>query len=205
MRCQRCFRLLLTIVLALQTMMCASQRLDAHHADAKLPYNDKFEIGLTMTYKLAKISMTTDHDFGLRGGAVDATYWLNTSKRFGVALNVNGETSTNIEPKINLNQITFVAGPRVVLARSNRNMLRVYAEALAGSVYAFDSVFPTSGVPKSSATSVALQTGGGIDLKPRKYFGIRLLEVDYIMTHLPNNADTYQGDLRIASGLILRF
>jgi hypothetical protein len=35
--------------------------------------------------------------------------------------------------------------------------------------------------------------------------GLRLLEADYVMTKLPNNTNSYQGDVRFSNGLTFRF
>jgi hypothetical protein len=38
-----------------------------------------------------------------------------------------------------------------------------------------------------------------------KNLGLRLLEADYVMTQLPNNANNYQGDMRMSNGITFRF
>jgi len=61
----------------------------------KPPETDKFDLGLTFTYKLAKISNISESTFGLAGGGVDGVYWLNgKAKNLGLAL-----TSTEKPPR----------------------------------------------------------------------------------------------------------
>jgi hypothetical protein len=49
-----------------------------------------------------------------------------------------------------------------------------------------------------------MQTGGGFNLLLSKSFGLRLLQVDYARTTLPNNASNTENDLRLAFGVIWR-
>ncbi len=81
----------------------------------------------------------------------------------------------------------------------------LYGDALFGFVHASDGVFPTSTTAEPSASSFAMQLGGGFNVPVDKRFGWRAVEVDYIGTKLPNNGDNYQGDVRVSSGLTLHF
>jgi len=44
-----------------------------------------------------------------------------------------------------------------------------------------------------------------MDITIRKRFGVRLLEVDYVHTSLPNNGSNSQNDLRLSAGFSFRF
>jgi hypothetical protein len=171
-----------------------------------------FELGITYTFKMAKIANTSSGAFNMQGGSADGVYWFNnTLRNFGVAFDFSTESKTNITPGLNLDQVSVVVGPRYNVFHSQGNgHLRpsVYAEELLGFVHAYDSVFPVPGSAMettSSATSFALQTGAGVNLPISGGLGLRLFEVDYIMTHLPNNSDTYQGDFRASTGLDIHF
>jgi outer membrane protein OmpA-like peptidoglycan-associated protein len=175
---------------------------------AKPPVTDKFDLGLTFDYKLAKISNISGSTFGLAGGGVDGVYWLGDgAKRWGLAFDANGETASNIKPGVNLSQFTVVAGPRYTLWKdaSKPHGASLYAEALGGYLHAFNSVFPAMPSALTSANSFSLQAGGGFNLPIAKSIDLRLIEADYILTKLPNASNDFQGDVRLSAGLVFRF
>jgi outer membrane protein OmpA-like peptidoglycan-associated protein len=175
---------------------------------AKPPVTDKFDLGLSYTYKLAKISNVSGSTFGLQGGSADGVYWLGEgARRWGLAFDLNGETASNIEPGVNLSQFTFVAGPRYTIwqNKSKPHGANLYGEVLGGYLHAFNSVFPATSTPQTSANSFSLQAGGGFNLPIAKSIDLRLIEADYILTKLPNASNDIQSDLRLSAGLVFRF
>jgi hypothetical protein len=166
---------------------------------------ERFNLGLTYTYKIAKISTTADR-FQIQGGSVDGVFWLGGKVRnLGLAFDLDGETASNITPGVNLSQITFVAGPRYTLWRAqgseHRPGFNIFGEGLGGVVHASNSVFPTSTFFTSSANSFSVQLGGGIDLPLSQRLGLRLIQADYILTKLPNANNDLQGDVRLSGGI----
>jgi opacity protein-like surface antigen len=81
----------------------------------------------------------------------------------------------------------------------------VYGESLFGVARGTNSVFPTSAGTVSDATSFALQLGGGVDYRLSSRFAVRLLDVGYLRTTLPNGTDNEQNTLRLGAGIDLRF
>jgi outer membrane protein OmpA-like peptidoglycan-associated protein len=173
----------------------------------KPPETDNFDLGITYTYKLAKISNLSGSSFGIQGGSVDGVYWLGEkASNLGLAFDFNGETASNIKPGVDLNQFTFVAGPRYTLwkDKSKSHGANLYGEVLGGYVHAYNSVFPTSTTAATSANSFSLQAGGGFNLPIAKRIDLRLIEADYILTKLPNASDDIQSDLRLSAGVVFR-
>ena len=171
------------------------------------------DLGISYTAKMAKISQISNSTFVLNGGALDGVYWLKGRQgrlgNLGLAFDLNGEVASNIEPGVNLDQISAVFGPRYTVWRGKRAGLKpdLYAQGMFGFVNAFNSVFPiTAPVGVSAhAASIAAQLGGGFDWPIRQNLSWRAVEADYILTHLPNNANTSQSDLRLSSGLVFHF
>ena len=199
---------MLAAVLGLGLLPVAGQTSGAGSAPSQ-PGADKFDLGLTFTYKIAKVSTTTTH-FGLEGGSADGVFWLGGRvKNLGLAFDFNGEAASNIEPGVNLSQLTVVAGPRFRLWQGAGNAKRpganIYAEGLGGFVHAYDSVFPHSTTVTSSANSFSVQLGGGVNFPLTQRLGLRLIEGDYILTKLPNNNDDLQGDARLSAGVVFSF
>lgn len=144
--------------------------------------------------------------FWFKGGGADAavTFW----KGWGVATSLTGDTASNINPGVDANKVSFLAGPRYTYtawkghasATDNRR-LQLFGQGLFGEAHGFSGLYPATGGATTSANSFAVQTGGGLNLYLTKSFGIRLLEADYVRTALPNGAADTQNDARLAFGV----
>jgi peptidoglycan-associated lipoprotein len=203
------FSVMLVATLGFAMLPCAGQAAKAVSSDNAAAAGT-FDLGLTYTYKLAKLSSTTGWFFGVQGASVDGVYWLGPKAyNLGLAFDLNGETATNIRPNVNLSQISFVAGPRYTLwqykAPGRLSGTNVYGQGLVGFVNAFNSIFPTGTAVTTSASSFALQTGGGVNMPLNNKWGLRLFEADYVYTRLPNSSGNYQGDIRFSGGVTYHF
>jgi hypothetical protein len=140
--------------------------------------------------------------FWYKGGGADAavTFW----KGLGIAASLTGDHASNAIPGIDSNNITFLAGPRYTwttsAGNSNKPRLQLFGQGLFGGAHGFDSLYPTSTGVTSTASSFAIQAGGGLNLLLTKHFGLRLIEADYVRTAMPNGYDNTQTDLRLAFG-----
>jgi hypothetical protein len=205
------FSVMLAAILGTALLPCPPQA-SAQNA-AKAAPASSIDLGISYTAKMAKISQLSNSTFVLNGGALDGVYWLNGRQgrlgKLGLAFDLSGEVASNIEPGINLDQIEAVFGPRYVLWRGKRAGVKpdLYAQGMIGFVDAFNSVFPVPGqsAVQAHAGSMAAQMGAGFDWPVKKNMSWRAIEADYIFTHLPNNANTYQGDLRLSTGLVFHF
>ena len=201
---------MLAAMLGLALIPCAGQSSGAPGKATAAPAG-KFDLGVMFTYKIAKIATLSSSNFGMPGGSVEGVYWLNSkkawAKNLGIAFELSGETASNIKPGVNLSQMSVVAGPRYTVWRGKRNGLKpdFYLQGLFGEVSGFNSVFPSAPFITSRASAIALQTGGGFNYPINSRVGFRVAEADYVITKLPNNTDSYQGDLRVSSGFVLHF
>jgi hypothetical protein len=170
--------------------------------------SDRFDLGVNYTYKFAQIADPATTRFMLPGISLDAAYTLG-KKHNGLALaaEINAELANKIVPGVNLQQVSIVGGPRytVHLAKFSNHPVDVYGQAFAGYLFASDSVFPGPLAASSSATSGVFQTGGGVNLHLSKSISVRLVEADYVITNLPNNANNKQYDLRLSNGVVFHF
>jgi len=203
------FSVMLAATLGLAILPCAGQAATAVN-NSTAAAAGTIDLGMTYTYKIAKLTSTHGWYFGLQGGSVDGVYWLGPrAKNLGLAFDFSGETASNISQNVNLSQVSFVAGPRYTFwkykAPGKLSGTNVYGQALMGYVHAFNSVFPSGATVTSSANSFALQTGGGANLPLNNNWGVRLFEADYIYTQLANSYGNYQGDVRLSGGVTYRF
>jgi outer membrane immunogenic protein len=101
-----------------------------------------------------------------------------------------------------LSLISALAGVRVT--RPVNKKFVPFAQGLIGVVHAFNSYFPSSSGPTTSATSFALATGGGIDVAVSPRWLVRPIQVEYQFMQLPNNGGNEQHDIRLSVGIVLR-
>ena len=96
---------------------------------------------------------------------------------------------------------TFTAGPRAELPGYKR--VHPFVQALFGLAHGSGSQFPQNGTLVSSANSFAVEAGGGADYRLSGMFSVRLLQMDYLRTSLPNNVNDWQNNLRVGAGFVL--
>jgi outer membrane immunogenic protein len=161
------------------------------------------QVAVTYVLERAQIATVGCDCFWLQGGSGE--FAMPVSHGFSVAANVTGGHASNIQPGVDLSKLTYVAGPRFTfnasrLVKSHRS--QIFGEALFGGAHGFDSVFPAAGAPTPTANSFAMQIGGGLDVSLPKHFGLRVLDIDYVRTSLPNNGSNTQDDLRLGFGLV---
>jgi hypothetical protein len=165
------------------------------------------DVAVTYTAERTKIASINCGCFWLQGGSANAAVTLFHG--LGVAVNVSGGHASDIVPGIDLSKISFMAGPRYTLKThrwtgrflGEKHTTSLFGEALFGVAHGFDSVFPTSSGSQNSANAFSTQIGGGANITLLHGFGLRLLEIDYVRTQLPNGASNTQNDLRLAFGL----
>ena len=137
--------------------------------------------------------------FNLQGARVELTYQMFPS--WSAVFEVGGGHATSINGKhLDLSLITYLGGLRYSHYLGHR--IRPFGQFLAGRVHGFDSLFPDSQGTFSSSNSFAFSAGGGLDYKFSKHLGIRVFQVDYLRTYLPNNEDNNQNSLRVGAGMV---
>jgi outer membrane immunogenic protein len=165
------------------------------------------EFGVTYKAERADVVPSSCGCFWMQGGGTDVAAIFFHG--LGGAVAFNAGHASNVVDGENLGILTFVAGPRYVYnfakSRPRKLQTQIFAEGLFGGVHAFDSSFPTSSGTKTSANSLDMQFGGGINLFSAGGFGVRVLEMDYVRSSLPNGAGDNQNDFRIGAGIVYRF
>jgi peptidoglycan-associated lipoprotein len=57
----------------------------------------------------------------------------------------------------------------------------------------------------NAGAAFAASLGGGLDLRASRRFSFRLIEADYLLTTFDNGTNDHQNNLRISTGVVLRF
>ena len=106
---------------------------------------------------------------------------------------------------LDLTLSTFTAGLRYSLPRFH-SRLRPFGEVLVGVAHATGSLVEgsSSNVGNAGAAFASL-VGGGVDFRATHRLSIRLIEADYLVTTFDNGSNDHQNNLRIATGIVLRF
>jgi hypothetical protein len=118
----------------------------------------------------------------------NASFTQNMFKVIGVTADF-GQTYATISG-VKEHQTTFLFGPEVHFPTP----VTPFVHALFGAAR-----ISASG---SSTTSFASALGGGLDLHAGHFFGLRLIQADYLYTHF---GGVRQNDVRLSAGVLLRF
>lgn len=162
-------------------------------------------IAVTYNAERAKTVSSGCNCFWIPGAGIDANWRIWNG--VGIAAQVNGGHASNIAPDVGIKKVNFLFGPRYTWQPSRRKRgyrPSIFGEFLAGGVHAYGTVIPTSTGTTSSATSFGFQTGGGANLWLTRHFGLRVIELDYVYSEIPNAGDSTQNDFRIATGVVWR-
>ena len=120
------------------------------------------------------------------GSLVAEVGGIHVSKINGVDVDANAET--------------FMAGPKISLLRVSR--FTPFAQVLAG-VARSDAAF--NGTPRTF-TGFALSPGVGLDWNVTRHVGIRLGQLDYLLTRMPTSTNQVNwNNFRYSAGVMLRF
>lgn len=141
--------------------------------------------------------------FWMQGGSiqVDGQFWHG----LGVEADISGFHAQNANNAgVGLDMVTTTFGPRYRWSPAHHRYV-FFGHALVGEANGFDSVFPAAGTASSSANSLALQIGGGMDLAVKHRLLLRVFEADWLRTQLPNADTNVQNSIRLAAGVVVRF
>ncbi len=155
---------------------------------------------MALTYNAAIANLTTTNRFAFQGGAAEADsvgrHGFGAAVNF-VGLHTSNGGQANAAP---INLIVFAAGPRY---ERTSGKLTLFAQGLFGFAHGLASVFPSESGPMTRANSIAAQAGGGLDLALNHHLSLRVLQLDWLHTQLPNGALNQQNSLRIGTGVVL--
>jgi len=161
---------------------------------------DTFDVGVNYVADRSNAYPGTCGCFTLQGGGVTAGITMPYHLA-GVADFTMVHASTVPGSNYGLGLTTYMAG---VQYREPVTRFTPYGQVLLGAVHGFDSVFP--GSSGTTANSFAWEMGAGVEYRIDHSFSVRILEMDYLRTSLPNNTSSgWQNHLKFVSGVIYHF
>jgi hypothetical protein len=168
-------------------------------------------IDLAVTYDAMHTNHITSQSFWMQGGAVELGARLY--RGLSIAARVEGDhDGANSADGVPLSLVTTVFGPRYTMeTRSHRYAL--FGEGLAGISNGFHSLFSEGSGPvgsvnagtTSSSNALAVDVGGGLDIRLSRRFAIRAVRASYLRTQFPNTTSNIQNSLNLSSGIVVRF
>jgi len=187
-----------------RTLVLAGCCVIALTAAAQQPVKATPRFEAAVTYDLSGANLTTGNSFWMQGGGV--SFAGGITHHFSAVAELSGLHSGSISGTLPLSLVTVVFGPRYRWnAPSKAHDFSIFGQALVGEAHGFDSVFPAAGSPNASASSVAFELGGGIDLGLRHHVALRLLQANWLRTSLPNATTNVQNNLLLDAGVVMRF
>jgi hypothetical protein len=189
------------------SLLLLSAALFTATARAQQPAAPPSHLDIALTYDATRTNVTNGSSFWLQGGGAELAGILPHG--LGVVARVAGLHSGDISSsQLPLSLVTMTFGPRYtrqVRPRPGKGNLSVFGEALAGEAFGFDSLFPAGGTVATDAHSLALEMGGGVDLGLTRHVALRLAQLDWLRTQLPNDDSNVQNHLSINAGVAFHF
>ena len=149
-------------------------------------------------------SISGANSFWMQGGGAEVAGTL--ADGFGVVANVTGLHTANTGHGVPLNLVAVTFGPRytwVPRGRSSHSM-EIFAQGLVGEAHGLHGLFPAPGGSDISASSLAVNAGGGVDLRIRRHVALRVIEADWLRMQLPNSGSNVQNNLLLGAGIVFR-
>ena len=180
----------------------------------------KIELFMGYTYLRAVPSLTAGNRLmWLNGGSTSVAFNLN--RYFGIVGDFGGYNETRLllttgnppsavgsAQEVQAGTVfTYLGGPRLSFRKFDRVI--PFAQALFGGIRASQESICKSCVPLLPVENAfALTAGGGVDVRVHHRFAIRIIQAEYLMTRFENldtGAKAFQNDIRLSSGIVLRF
>ncbi len=161
-----------------------------HRADVSVGYN----------FIRANAPPGTCVCFQMNGGVASGAFHLTHG--LSVAAEFTGGHADNISSLgQNLTLTTYTFGPRYTFSHKR---FAPFGEALFGAAHASDSYFPQGASYNTTASSFALDLGGGLDVEVNRRFAVRAVEAQYLRTGFPNGSTNQENHLMIGAGVVVK-
>jgi hypothetical protein len=139
---------------------------------------------------------SADDNFHRTGNGGSGYVEYNLTNSVGLVADIGGYANTR--SGLNDEAMTYLFGPRFNWRHAR---LTPYVQFLFGGIYAWTPTGPTS-----TQNAFATAAGGGLDYQFSNHFSVKPIQVEYVMTQLPNSLGFggHQNDLRYSAGVVFR-
>ena len=161
-----------------------------------------YRFDVAVLYGATSSDVVGGSSFWMQGGGVEAHGFIY--RGLGIAANFSGAHQGSIQSSaVGLDLISATFGPRYTWQPSRRYAL--YGQGLVGVAHASNSEFPATSGTASSATSLAVNLGGGFNIAFTPHIALRAIEASWLRTQFANSSTATQGSCQLNSGLVFRF
>ena len=177
-------------------------------AHAQTPAKDlsRDSVSLALSYDTLGGKMTNANNFATQGGAAEFNY--NFFHGLGATASLLGLHADSIGSGVPVNLVLLTFGPSYTYSRHGSrhgaHPASFFVHGLIGVADGFQGLYPQGGVATSSASSLAVVAGGGLDVGLSRHLAVRVVEADYVRSQLPNSLTNVQNNLRLGVGIVLR-
>jgi outer membrane protein OmpA-like peptidoglycan-associated protein/opacity protein-like surface antigen len=154
----------------------------------------------------------------MNGGSTSLA--LNFNRYLGIVGDFGAYTNSKIQfqggygstvdvDNANIGAFSYLFGPRLSFRSNSR--ITPFAQVLFGGMHA--NKVTLSGCTSSCTllpdqNTFAWTAGGGLDIRVKRHFAIRLIQAEYLMTRFQDystGSTSSQNDMRLSSGIVFRF
>ena len=160
-------------------------------------------LDVAITYNGTLAGLITSSRFWMQGAGaqIEGRFYGG----WGAVADIAGMHTANMNSTgVSLDIVTATFGPRYTWAPRHARY-ELFGQGLAGVANGFNSVFPNVLGAHTTANSLAVKAGGGMNLNLKPHLALRLFAADYLRTQLPNSTNNAQNNLQLGAGLVLRF
>ena len=138
-------------------------------------------------------------EFNTNGGVASAA--LNFSNWFAGVIEASGVHTSNINgADVDATALTVMAGPKIMLF--HRSAFTPFGQVLFGLIH----TNPGYSQQPISHNTFAAAPGLGLDWNVTRHVGLRLAQVDYLLTRMPaSSGQVNWNNFRYSTGVIVRF
>lgn len=193
-----------TIISALLVCLCGVLA-QGQQAPTAPGVKDQLQFSAGYMYQGSKTTFDSSR-FGLNGGRADMLVPL--SQHLGLVAEFSGVHTGSVPGTgTGLTLLTYMAGPRMTMPmHRGRETARIapFTQVLFGGAHGSEGLFPSGSVMHNSGNSFAMTAGGGLQVGVCRRISLRVVQAEYLYTHLPNLFDNYQNSYRIGTGVVLQ-
>jgi hypothetical protein len=196
---QRILKTVLPALAIAAAMMATTSSAQSASAPPKsLPQSSSLE--LAITYQGTHSDVVNGPGFWMQGGGAQIHGQFYGG--WGAVADLAGAHIANISSSgVGLDLVTATFGPRYTWKPAH-SRYSLYGQGLLGQAWGMNSVFPNAAGANTVANSMAIKTGGGMNLNLKPHLGLRLFEADYLRTQLPNSTNNVQNYLNVGAGVV---
>ena len=171
------------------------------------PQPDLFDVSLGFNY----IYLNDQYPETKNLYGVDGSFFVNATSWLAIGADFMANFGSHSVPvffgntvDVDSQRYIYVFGPRVTVWHNSQ--LRIFAEALAGGVHAEADFTLNRRFSSTSASAsddgFAMALGGGVDWRFSNHFSWRIVQADYLPTHLGND---WQDNFRASTAIVYSF